>query len=175
MRYCMNFFLKGHQNGQRLKFWQFWCPLKKKFMQYLIWTLSLVVRNHKVGKGMAALLHSTTPSWKVSICFIKRQKSGFREQSCSLDYKPTTDPRMGVMCISPFFSRSRRYAKKLSPARLAPEKKGLYLRIYYIKDPFHFSVRRVEHWKLKVEYENCVTDSFCILLPNFACDCIGPI
>ena len=93
----------------------------------------------------------------------------------SLDYKTTTDPRMGVMCISPFFSRSRRYAKKLSPARLAPEKKGLYLRIYYIKDPFHFSVHRVEHWKLKVEYENCVTDSFCILLPNFACDYIGPI
>ena len=33
----------------------------------------------------------------------------------------------GVMCIFLFFSRSRRYAKKLSPARLAPEKKGLYL------------------------------------------------
>ena len=50
--------------GQNFNLWPFWCPLRKKFIQYLIWKLSLVVRNHKVGKGVAALLHSTIQSWK---------------------------------------------------------------------------------------------------------------
>ena len=51
--------------------------LENLSLQYLIWKLSLVVKNHKVGKGVAALLHSTTSSWKVSIYFMKRQTSGF--------------------------------------------------------------------------------------------------
>ena len=61
----------------RFDFWQFWCPLKKKFMQYLIWKLSLVVRNHKVGKGVAALLHSTIQSWRVPILLHTESKERF--------------------------------------------------------------------------------------------------
>ena len=42
-------------------------------MQYLIWKLSLVVRNHKVGKGVAALLNLEENLFY----FIQSQKSGF--------------------------------------------------------------------------------------------------
>ena len=60
MRYCMEFFFQGHQNCQNFRiyliktdffrsfnfvFWQFWCPLRKNCIQYLIWKLSLVVLN----------------------------------------------------------------------------------------------------------------------------------
>ena len=61
----------------RFDFWQFWCPLKKKFMQYLIWKLSLVVRNLRVGKGVAALLHSTIQSWRVPILLHTESKERF--------------------------------------------------------------------------------------------------
>ena len=75
----MNFFLNGHQNGQRLKFWPF------KF------TLSLVARNQKVGKGLAALLHSTIQSCRVPILLhTESKKVVLREHSCmyvSLKYE----------------------------------------------------------------------------------------
>ena len=61
----------------RFDFWQFWYPLKKKFMQYLIWKLSLVVRNLGVGKGVAALLHSTIQSWRVPVLLHTESKERF--------------------------------------------------------------------------------------------------
>ena len=96
MRYCLNFFFKGHQNCQKsnIEGHEKSCFIKwiwkaktltsghsgaswGKSSYSTSFESSIMVRNHKVGKGMAALLHSTTPSWKVPICFIKRQTSSF--------------------------------------------------------------------------------------------------
>ena len=46
----MNFF--GNFN---FDVWQFWRPLTKNLIQYLIWKLSLVVKKFGVGRSVAVL------------------------------------------------------------------------------------------------------------------------
>ena len=50
----------------------FQCPLRYRVIQYLIWKLLLVVKMSQEGLGMAALLGSAKPSWKVPFYHIKR-------------------------------------------------------------------------------------------------------
>ena len=56
---------------------QFWCPLRLNVIQYLIWKVSIVVWNPKLGLNVAALLHCITPLWKVPISLHKQATQRF--------------------------------------------------------------------------------------------------
>ena len=58
-------------------FWQFWCPLRKSCVQYLIWKLSIVVLNLLVGMGLTAHLQITTLFQKLPILLHKQTKWRF--------------------------------------------------------------------------------------------------
>ena len=95
--------------GQNFNLWPFWCPLRKKLIQYLIWKLSLVVRNHKVGKGVAALLHSTTISWKLSIYVLHKEADERFWESIAVSLH-----RVSVVGPNKYYSRKIKCCKWLN-------------------------------------------------------------
>ena len=62
----------------RFDFWQFWCPLKKKFMQYLIWKLSLVwLRTKRLARAWQHFYIAQYNLEEYLFYYIQSQKCGF--------------------------------------------------------------------------------------------------